>query len=466
MFDEKIRKFSLHYIKKGGIIIMKLNLIELFSFKGVKNMDILSVEVGGFRNITNVMLEFDSITALVGLNGYGKSNIIDAIDYGFDFIHLPSKVHQNMMSNKKCIPILKCNAGNNYSFDFVAHLKSRNKNYYVSYGFEFAWKTENHPAKVVNEHLNIKLDKKGQQYNSFIIRNGDIARYRSSETGRCSKSIKIDNDSLVLTKLLAIDDLYYSDIINQIDSTQYFIERHLDASSSYVPDPFVIKGFQELELQGIQSIPRAIYYLKKDYQDKYELLKNAFIQLFPEIKDINVREYKLNQENKMNISDDAPFVFTDSIYSMSIIDDRMIQPVNFENLSDGAKRIFLMLTFAIIADVKGLSLIAIEEPENSINPGLLQKYLDVLSQLINNCKIVITSHSPYILQYLDPHSIYVGVCNEMGESSFNRISSKKITKLYRDASEYDKSVGDYIFNILSSAEPLEYLKDYLETNGR
>lgn len=127
-----------------------------------------------------------------------------------------------------------------------------------------------------------------------------------------------------------------------------------------------------------------------------------------------------------------------------------------------------MLTFAIIADVKGLSLIAIEEPENSINPGLLQKYLDVLSQLINNCKIVITSHSPYILQYLDPHSIYVGVCNEMGESSFDRISSKKIkiTKLYRDASEYDKSVGDYIFNILSSAEPLEYLKDYLETNGR
>lgn len=146
---------------------------------------------------------------------------------------------------------------------------------------------------------------------------------------------------MVLTKLLAIDDLYYSDIINQIDSTQYFIERHLDASSSYVPDPFVIKGFQELELQGIQSIPRAIYYLEKDYQDKYELLKNAFMQLFPEIKDINVQEFKLNQENKMNISDDAPFVFTDSIYSMSIIDDRMIQPVNFENLSDGAKESFL-----------------------------------------------------------------------------------------------------------------------------
>ena len=96
---------------------------------------------------------------------------------------------------------------------------------------------------------------------------------------------------------------------------------------------------------------------------------------------------------------------------------------------------------------------------------MLQNYLDVLSQLINNCKIVITSHSPYILQYLDPHSIYVGVCNEIGESTFSRIASKRINKLYKDASVYDKSVGDYIFNILSSSDPCEYLKDYLETNG-
>lgn len=444
---------------------MKLNLVELFSFKGVKNMDILSITVGGFRNVSNVTLDLDSITALVGLNGYGKSNIMDAIDYGFDFIHLPSKAHQHMMANKKSIPILKCNAGNNYHFDIIVHLKSKNKKYFVNYGFEFAWKTDKHPAKIINEHLKIKLDEKGQQYNSFIAREGEVARYRPSETSRCNKNIKIDNDSLVLTKLLAIDDLYYLDIINQINSIEYFIEKHLDASSSYIPDPFVIKGFQELELQGIQSIPRAIFYLKKDYNEKFELLKNAFIQLFPEIKDIHVQEIKLNQEAKMSISEDAPFVFTDSIYSMSIVDDRMIQPVNFENLSDGAKRIFLMLTFAIIADVKGLSLIAIEEPENSINPGLLQNYLDVLSQLINNCKIVITSHSPYILQYLDPHSIYVGVCNEIGESTFSRIASKRINKLYKDASVYDKSVGDYIFNILSSSDPCEYLKDYLETNG-
>lgn len=32
----------------------------------------------------------------------------------------------------------------------------------------------------------------------------------------------------------------------------------------------------------------------------------------------------------------------------------------------------------------------------------------------------------------------------------------------RDAAEYDRSVGDYIFNLISSSDSDEYLKEYLE----
>ena len=51
-----------------------------------------------------------------------------------------------------------------------------------------------------------------------------------------------------------------------------------------MPDPFVIKGFQELESHGINSIPRTIYFLQRDYPDKFELLTNAFKQLFGRLK--------------------------------------------------------------------------------------------------------------------------------------------------------------------------------------
>lgn len=460
-----MRKKMLHFKKKGDKIYMKTKMFNLFSLQGVKKMEILNITVGGFRNIKKVKLNFDSITALVGLNGYGKSNIMDAIDFGFDFIHFTSSARTGMMASKQGIPILKSNAGQDFSFDIEVKMNSNNQNYCINYGYSFSWQTDNTPARITSEHLNIKKDEKSQKYNSFITREGNIAKYRSSETGRCNKHIKTDDSSLVISKLLSLDDLYYADIIQQINSIQYFIERHLDAGPSFIPAPFVVKGFQELELQGIQSIPRAIFYLKRDFKDKYELLINSFKQLFPDVKDIEVQEIKLNQPTKMNISEDAPFVFTDSIYTMSIIDEKMIQPVGFESLSDGTKRVFLMLTFAIIADIKGLSMIAIEEPENSIHPSLLQNYINVLSQLINNCKIIITSHSPYIIQYLNPHSIYIGLSNDSGESKFERIAATKTNALLRDAAEYDKSVGDYIFNLLSNSDSDEYLKEYLENNA-
>ena len=232
-----------------------------------------------------------------------------------------------------------------------------------------------------------------------------------------------------------------------------------------MPAPFVIKGFQELELQGISSIPRAIFFLKRDYPNKYELLINAFTQLFPDIANINVQEIKLNssiQSAPVKLSEDSPIIFSDSIYTMSIMDERLLQPVGFEHLSDGTKRVFLMLTFAVIADIKHLSVIAIEEPENSIHPSLFQSYLDVISQLVQDCKIIITSHSPYVVQYLEPHNIYIGMSNKTGEVDFKRIAPTKVNSLYRDAAEYDRSVGDYIFNLISSSDSDEYLKEYLE----
>ena len=40
-------------------------------------MEISRIRIGGFRNISEMNVSFDEVTALVGLNGYGKSNVID-----------------------------------------------------------------------------------------------------------------------------------------------------------------------------------------------------------------------------------------------------------------------------------------------------------------------------------------------------------------------------------------------------
>ena len=95
-----------------------------------------------------------------------------------------------------------------------------------------------------------------------------------------------------------------------------------------------------------------------------------------EATDIDVKEFDIGKNHAVSFSYDAPYTVTNKVYSMYVKDKNINQPLDFKWLSDGAKRIFLMLTYAIVADINNLALIAFEEPENSIHPALLQNYLD------------------------------------------------------------------------------------------
>lgn len=49
-------------------------------------MKLKSITVGGFKNIARTKLLLDRVIAVVSPNNYGKSNLLEAIDFGTDFI--------------------------------------------------------------------------------------------------------------------------------------------------------------------------------------------------------------------------------------------------------------------------------------------------------------------------------------------------------------------------------------------
>lgn len=437
-------------------------LEDILRNMGGEAMDIQRIEIKGFKNITSTSLQFDRITTLIGLNGCGKSNIIDAIDFGWDFIHAPNKLKSRLMGIKANIPILKTNAGVDYSFLVEATHEKKGVVYSVEYSFSFSWAKNDNEGKINTEVLRIKKLEKGQKYNTFISRKGLNAEYKSSETGRCDHRISILSNGLVFNKLLALDDLFYLDILQSFDNTAFYVDRHLDASESYSPDPVMMKSSTGLDLYSVNNIPRVVYLLKNEHPQHYERLLSAFMQLFPDITKIGVEELKLDQAALSSIAlpESLPIIYSDSIYIMNVIDKRLAQPLLFDKLSDGTKRIFLMFTYAILADIRGLSMIAIEEPENTIHPKLLQSFLSIITQLVDNSKIIITSHSPYMLQYIHPSWIYVCVPTGDGHVDFRKIS--KINLLVKDSVEFDVSVGDYLFGLLASNDAADALLEYVE----
>jgi predicted ATPase len=434
-------------------MVLKDILNYPWDFEGKRVMNLSRVRVGGFRNIDSTDMKLNNMVALVSLNSYGKSNLLQAIDFGVDFIRNTEEGKKHMMSWVKGIPLTKSMASKNYEIEFEIQTSIDDVKYNIVYGYRFMWvRDDNTGSKIIGEWLKVKLDNKNQKYNQYINRTEDSSLYKTSETGRCSNKIAIEPNELIINKLKAYDGLFYSEIVKRINNLSVYVERHLDASISYDPTPFIRTDMESLEIDGGSNIPRVLFHLKKQFPDKYELLINSFMQLFPQITDITVEELIIKHREKTQIPQNVPIKVTNHLYVINVTDINLNQPINFESMSDGAKRVFLLLTCVLLADINKVSLIAIEEPENSIHPSLLQSYLRVISQFLGECKVIIASHSPYILQYLELSNIYIGLPTVNGVAKFSRIRQSMQKTLVNEASNVDASVGEYIFDFLSGSE--------------
>jgi predicted ATPase len=426
-------------------------------------MKIQAVLIDGFKNLSNVKITFDNITALVALNNFGKSNVLSGIDFGLAFIKASVDDKMEMMANSNLIPINQMMQGRNYKFEVEVLTEDGGQEYRIQYGYEFSWQCdEDEEPEIVSEYLKIKLDEKGQKYTQLISRTKESALYKSSETGRCSSKIKVESSELVVNKLRAYDELYYAEIIRKLNGMRIYMENNLDAKSFYQPDPIIRKGLEN-EMINADNLPRIIFNLKKQNPDKFELLKDVYFQLFPDIEDVIVKNFKINAAEGDQFPDDAPFIFTNSIYVLFVKDRNLANPVNFSMMSDGAKRVFMILTKIIVSSVSNISLIAIEEPENSVQPGLFKAYMQIISQLLDDCKVIITSHSPYIISYLQPAWIHVGVNRIPGVAEFFTFKKSGQKQLENDAEEFKMSIGDYLFSLLADTE--NNLCDYLECDA-
>ncbi len=423
-------------------------------------MKIQAVLIDGFKNLSDVRIIFDNITALVALNNFGKSNVLSGIDFGLVFIKASIDDKMEMMANSNLIPINQRMQGRNYKFEVEVLTEEAGQEYRVQYGYEFAWQCdEDEVPEIVQEYLKIKLDEKGQKYTQLITRTAETAMYKSSETGRCSSKIKVEPTELVVNKLRAFDEIYYASIIRKLNSMKFYMENNLDAKSFYRPDPIIRKGIGDMTIDA-ENLPRVIYHLRENHRDRYNLLKNVYTLLFPDVENIIVRQYSIKGLGNNKMPDDAPFIVANSIHVLYVKDKSLVQPIDFEMMSDGAKRVFMILTRIIVASINNISLIAIEEPENSVHPKLFQAYMQIISQLLDDCKVIITSHSPYIISYLNPSWIHVGMNRNPGVAEFFAFKKSGQKQLQQDAEEFNMSMGDYLFSLLADAE--SNINDYLE----
>ncbi|NCB02087.1 MAG: hypothetical protein EOM67_07975 [Spirochaetia bacterium] len=85
-----------------------------------------------------------------------------------------------------------------------------------------------------------------------------------------------------------------------------------------------------------------------------------------------------------------------------------------------------------------------------------------MNENIGNTGIIITSYSPYLIQYLKLHFVYIGVLNDEEKAVFKRIASSKTKVLISTAQDLGLSAGEFLFELMSMNSKTEYImKNYI-----
>ncbi len=413
-------------------------------------MKLINVTVGGFTNIEKVSLSITQMCALLSYNNYGKSNVLNAILFGLNFLRADNaEKNDKMRRSINYIPINNATAGNDYEFEIEMEVQDKSV---VTYGYRFAWPKKNRTPHITAEYLRIKGPNESKS-KSYIKRETDSCAYLSSISGRCSSKLDVLQNQLAINKLSNFDNLFYVEKIKEIldikivetntlaDPTTFF--RTITVMDDKVPYSGDIH-----EVPDFGSCAYFIYNLKKSSVHKYKLLQDAIMQLIPNIEDFEPVKVNLKEQTKFKDDKNLPFYFPEYLYDIRGKERSRNQQITIDKLSAGTKKVFYILLMAVAADLNGAPLMIVEELENSIHPSLFQKLLTTIKALAGNTKIIFTSHSPYLLQYIKPEMLYIGIPNNNGIAAFKKLKSTKINALMREASSVDMSLGDYIFDML------------------
>jgi len=125
--------------------------------------------------------------------------------------------------------------------------------------------------------------------------------------------------------------------------------------------------------------------------------------------------------------------------------------LTFNLLSDGTKRLFYIISEIMSNNVPSplkttdLDIILLEEPELGIHPHQLHQLMQFIKEQSTEQQIIITTHSPQVLDILGPHELdRITICRSdpKNGTQLSHLSEKEINKAKKYMKE-EAFLSDY-----------------------
>ena len=399
-------------------------------------MFISSIKVSGFTNIEQATVYDTMSSAFVSPNNYGKSNMLAAIEFGTRFVRASESGKRQMMQDISKMPINKAIEYKDFTFEIEGTFDGDGVLTSFNYGYSFSWEHDGMSGGIKNEYLKAKQD--GDPKFKLLVSREDTGTFLCfpSIKGRCNKKYLIDDAMLAINQLASNLDLFYVPLLRQLTSINIPYLDTLDNPNIY----FSTDGRNGIDLLDGNTISTYLYKLKTQDAENFNLLKSGIMQLLPNLESFEPTEISLGDG------------LASKVYDIRVKEWNNSLATSIRQMSSGSKRVIFILTICMAANMKSIPMLLIEEPENSVHPRLLQKLLTCMRGIATNTKVVMTSHSTYLMRYFDAERIYLGLPNEQGLASFARLKPGKVKTIYRRANEMDITFGEYMYELLLDME--------------
>ena len=335
---------------------------------------ITRVVLKNYKSIAACDVQLRPLMFLVGPNGAGKSNFLDSLRFVADALNFSL---DHAIRDRGGTDDIHCRSG------------GRPKHFSIRLDFTLSEGSTGHYAfrigdfsrgryKVQTEECVLRSAQQPTQEDYFYVKNGTVTKTNMEVTPAATK-----------------DRLY---LINASGLKEF----------RPVYEAFSRMGFYSLSLDKIKDlqVPDPGDMLTRDGSN----LASVFKQLSPSVKGY-IKEYLATfvpSVDKIEARKYGPkegLVFTQNVAKAE-------EPQRFlaNNMSDGTLRVLgiLVALFQEHRDpTKRVLLVGIEEPEIALHPAAAGVLLDALRDAANKTQIIITSHSPDLLddKEFDPESI-------------------------------------------------------------
>ena len=327
-------------------------------------MKLIKLLATGYRGIRNAEVEFGGLNLFIGANATGKSTILDALRFLQESVQAGD--FRNPIYSRGGILHLAWNGEAAHAIRLVVHIEHDGKTY------EWMVHIQRHARDFhVDEHV---LDLTQEHPKKLLlIASGDESWWRSGEQGK-TVPLKQGLTSCALSAAAA-------DASFPARAIADFVRRW----GCFDPNPFLLRSdWANLDSGRFDPYGRNLAETPYTLSDSSPHLLNQIIESTRSIVGLPSRIHTREIEGQFYFVQNEP---------------GLQHPVHQVGVSSGTLRVLALMT-ALYGHPEA-HLLGIEEPENYVHPAALSSLVEHLLDARERVQVMITTHSPMLLDLFD-----------------------------------------------------------------